>query len=40
MKLKLDENLNIQPLLHDKHIEREIGIFGWISYFYSMGFVN
>ena len=40
IKLKIDEDLNIQPIFHDKRTELIKRIFGGISAFYSMGDVN
>ena len=40
IKLKADENLNIQPIFHDKRTELTKRIFGGIRAFYSMGDVN
>ena len=40
MKLKVDEDFNIQTLLHDKHIELTKIIFGEIPAFYSICDVN
>ena len=40
IKLKVDEDLNIQPIFHDKHIELTKRIFGKILAFYSTGNVN
>ena len=40
MKLKVDENLNIQPILHNKRIELTKIICGGIAAFYSLGDVN
>ena len=38
--LKVDEDLNIQPIFHDKRTELTKRIFGGILAFYSMGDVN
>ena len=40
MKTELDDDLNIQPILHDRHTELTRRISGGIPSFYSMGDVN